>query len=179
MEALHEEAPYVSTAILLVSRSSAQTQSQPLEVRHITIGMTQQQVDAAASAAGMRREPGGMGVRYLDTQASGRAVGGDSGSGGHGLVMEVHFSSGVSDRVWIREQGDFNGSEVTRDVSKKWGPAKSAPENPSYYHHSLPWWGNPKGVWAEMPFNMCNGDCPVIIQGPDKPSAKKDSGIPM
>ena len=154
--------------------SSAQMQNQILEIRHITLGMTPQQVDTAATSAGMHRDlrNGGFGAHYLDPNASGRPVSkGDDG--GHGLILEVHFNSGVSDRVWIREQGDTDGRAVTRDVAAKWGKPKYGRP----FSQEQGWWGDPNKVWATVPSNLCMGDCAVIIQSPDKPTPNKGSGI--
>jgi hypothetical protein len=122
-----------------------------LEVRNITVGMTHDQVLAAAKVAQMNvlvNQPDQ--IKAVDPTASGRPTGGASAPGGNGLILLINFKDAKSVSVMISEQGDMQG-HVFDDLSKKWGKPDQLP---SGFDSELgggekATWGDRKTVYAE------------------------------
>ncbi len=129
-----------------------ETHSHPkLEVRSITVGMTHNDILAAANAAKMRvLAEGPTSLKLADPTASGNAVGGASGSGGSGLVLLIQFMNDRATTIMISEQGDMHG-HVFEDLSKKWGTPEDLPSGyDSEDGSSRPaTWGDRSTVYAE------------------------------
>lgn len=136
--------------------------AQKLEVRNITVSMTEAETDRAAAAAGMRKLPDHV---YADSKANTGPIGNDMGGGGKGLLLRISFVNGKSNRIIVQESGDQDG-QVLKDLQKKWGQPNPGFKNP--FHVNTYWWGDPKGIWADFQSqNSYFGGSSVTIHAPD------------
>jgi len=121
-----------------------------LTVRGIGVRMKRAEILAAAQAAGMQvRENRPTQLKIADPTASGKPVGGDSGSGGAGLVLVIDFKDDLAVSINVTEQGAMRG-EVFEDLSKKWGKPEHLPPD---YNNELgtqdqATWGDKGDVYA-------------------------------
>ena len=157
---------------------------QKLNVRGISVRMGRAQILAAAKAANMRALSNSLTVRRLvDPTASGATVGGASGSGGSGLVLQIRLVDSQAVTVMISEQGAMHG-EVFDDVSKKWG---KPPHLPIGYGNELgtsdrATWGDKKNVYADYnPSIYSYGGQSVTIYDAQAlaPHARVRKSVPM
>ena len=122
-----------------------------LNVRGISVRMGRGQILAAAKAASMVvLENIPQQLKIVDSTASGRPVGDDSGRGGSGLILLINLKDDKAVTVSISEQGAIHG-EVFQDISKKWGKPSHLP---SGYDSELgtadrATWGDKSNVYAD------------------------------